>query len=186
MIRRIRYVLRIESSLGLIAGNRLKLDVLYQYSGVKMKKINKTPLAVAMGAAFLSTFAATSVNAEANPFGMTEMSAGYMQVAAADKAAEMACGAAMGGMTKPKTAEGACAGNKKTDGAKPTEGSCGAFHVEQLSDMGFICRVGNGHDATAGIQGAVRAWHESGPVRPLGGGNDDRWLHVYITQRLPG
>jgi len=98
---------------------------LSQHSGVNMKKINKTPLAAAMGAAFLSTFAATAVNAEANPFGMTEMSAGYMQVAAADKAAEMKCGAEMGGMEKPKAAEGACAGNKKPDAAKATEGKCG-------------------------------------------------------------
>lgn len=90
-----------------------------------MKKTNKTPLAAAMGAAFLSTFAATAVNAEANPFGMTELSTGYMQVAAADKAAEMACGAAMGGMEKPKAAEGACAGNKKTEATKATEGKCG-------------------------------------------------------------
>jgi uncharacterized low-complexity protein len=101
---------------------------LYQHSGVNMKKINKTPLVTAMGAAFLSTVAATAVNAEANPFGMTEMSTGYMQVAEADKAAEMACGAAMGGMEKPKAkaAEGACAGNKKPDTAKKaTEGKCG-------------------------------------------------------------
>ncbi|TAK64216.1 hypothetical protein [Methylobacter sp.] len=92
-----------------------------------MKKINKTPLAAAMGAAFLSTFAATAVNAEANPFGMTELSTGYMQVAEADKAAEMACGAAMGGMEKPKAkaAEGACAGNKKTEAPKAVEGKCG-------------------------------------------------------------
>jgi uncharacterized low-complexity protein len=126
MISSIRYVLRVDSSLGLTSGNGLKLNVLYQHSGVKMKKINKTPLAAAMGAAFLSTFAATAVNAEANPFGMTEMSAGYMQVSAADKAAEMACGAAMGGMEKPKAAEGACAGNKKPAAAKPAvEGKCG-------------------------------------------------------------
>ena len=90
-----------------------------------MKKINKTPLAAAMGAAFLSAFAATAVNAEANPFGMTELSTGYMQVAEAGKAAEMACGAAMGGMEKPKTAEGACAGNVKPEAAKATEGKCG-------------------------------------------------------------
>ncbi|TAN66166.1 MAG: hypothetical protein EPN17_14550 [Methylobacter sp.] len=90
-----------------------------------MKKNNKTPLAVAMGAAFLSTFAATAVNAEANPFGMTELSTGYMQVAEADKAAEMSCGASMGGMAKPKAAEGACAGNKKPEAAKATEGKCG-------------------------------------------------------------
>ena len=98
-----------------------------------MKKINKTPLAAAMGAAFISTFAATAANAEANPFGMTELSTGYMQVAEADvskKTAEMACGAAMGGMAKPKTPEGACAGSKKPAAAaapttKATEGSCG-------------------------------------------------------------
>jgi uncharacterized low-complexity protein len=97
-----------------------------------MKKINKTPLAAAMGAAFISTFAATVANAEANPFGMTELSAGYMQVAEADvskKTAEMACGSAMGGMAKPKTPEGACAGSKKPATAaattKATEGSCG-------------------------------------------------------------
>ena len=97
-----------------------------------MKKINKTPLAAAMGAALISTFAATAANAEANPFGMTELSAGYMQVAEAGKTAEMACGASMGGMAKPKTPEGACAGNAKpaTTVVKPattkaTEGSCG-------------------------------------------------------------
>ena len=104
-----------------------------------MKKINKTPLAAAMGAAFISTFAASAANAEANPFGMTDLSSGYMQVAEADvskKTAEMACGASMGGMAKPKTPEGACAGSKKPAAAatpasasapatKTTEGSCG-------------------------------------------------------------
>jgi hypothetical protein len=100
-----------------------------------MKKINKTPLAAAMGAAFISTFAATAANAGANPFGMTELSTGYMQVAEADvskKTAEMACGASMN-MAKPKTPEGACAGSKKPatkvvpaeGAAKATEGSCG-------------------------------------------------------------
>ena len=100
-----------------------------------MKKINKTPLTIAMGAAFISTFAATAAYAEANPFGMTELSTGYMQVAEADaakKTPEMACGAAMGGMDKPKTPEGACAGSKKPAPApaaevkgKATEGTCG-------------------------------------------------------------
>ena len=42
----------------------------------------------------------------------------------------MSCGAAMGGMAKPKAPEGSCAGNKKpaaTDGTstKAPEGSCG-------------------------------------------------------------
>ena len=94
-----------------------------------MKKINKTPLAVAMGAAFISTVAASAVNAEVNPFGMTELSSGYMQVAEADaakKAGEMKCGANMGGMTMPKTGEGACAGNKKAaKETKAADGKCG-------------------------------------------------------------
>jgi len=89
-----------------------------------MKKFNKSPLAAAMGAAFISTFAATAVNAEANPFGMTELSTGYMQVAEADKAAEMKCGASMG-MAEPKAKEGACAGNKPEAAKKGTEGKCG-------------------------------------------------------------
>jgi uncharacterized low-complexity protein len=92
-----------------------------------MKKINKTPLAAAMGAAFISTFAANAANAQANPFGMTELSAGYMQVAAADadkKAGEMKCGASMG---MPKMQEGTCAGKKAAAPAKAAEGKCGAM-----------------------------------------------------------
>jgi uncharacterized low-complexity protein len=84
-----------------------------------MKKMNKTPLAAAMGAALISSFAATAANAEASPFAMTELSSGYMQLA------EMSCGDKMGGMAKPKAAEGACAGSKTTSDAKKTEGSCG-------------------------------------------------------------
>ncbi len=84
-----------------------------------MKKIT-TPFAVAMGAALISSVAATAVNAEANPFGVTELSSGYMQLAAA----EMTCGAGMK-MEKPKTAEGACAGKKSASGVKSPEGKCG-------------------------------------------------------------
>ncbi|MDO9161462.1 MAG: hypothetical protein Q8N35_02270 [Methylococcaceae bacterium] len=94
-----------------------------------MKKINKSPLAAAMGAAFISTLAASPANAETNPFGLSELSSGYMQVAAA----EMACGANMD-MTKSKAPEGACAGKPTKAADKPTaaaaakpaaEGSCG-------------------------------------------------------------
>jgi len=94
-----------------------------------MKKINKTPLAAAMGTAFISTFTATVVSAETNPFGMTEMSNGYMQIAEAGKSGEMKCGANMGGMAKPKTAEGACAGKKTTAAPvnKAKEGKCGSM-----------------------------------------------------------
>jgi uncharacterized low-complexity protein len=84
-----------------------------------MKKINKAPFATAMGVAVISTFAANVANAEANsPFGMTELSQGYMQVAGADKAAEMKCGAnmKMDDKTKAKLPEGACAGTKHVEG----------------------------------------------------------------------
>ncbi|CAA9892077.1 conserved exported hypothetical protein [Candidatus Methylobacter favarea] len=94
-----------------------------------MKKTNKTPLAAAMSAAFLSTFAVNAANAQANPFGMTELSAGYMQVAEADankKAGEMKCGASMG-MPAPKAQEGSCAGKKAATPAKGADGKCGAM-----------------------------------------------------------
>lgn len=92
-----------------------------------MKKISKTPLAAAMGVAFISTMTATAASAEANPFGMTELANGYMQVAEAGKSGEMACGANMGGMAKPKTPEGACAGQKTAPApvSKGSEGKCG-------------------------------------------------------------
>jgi uncharacterized low-complexity protein len=85
-----------------------------------MKKMNKTPLAAAMGAALISSFAATVANAEVNPFAMTELSSGYMQLA------EMKCGASMGMPESKKPAEGACAGS--VDAAKKAgDGACGAM-----------------------------------------------------------
>jgi len=90
-----------------------------------MKKTNKTPVAVAVGTAVVTTFSGTPVQAAQNPFGMTELSGGYMQVAETDKAGEMKCGASMNMqegscgegkcgamMGEPKVTEGQCAGNK--------------------------------------------------------------------------
>lgn len=72
-----------------------------------MKKITTS---FAIGAALLSGVSHVS----ANPFGATELSTGYMQLAEA----EMKCGADMKmDAPAPKTAEGACAG-KKTDATK--------------------------------------------------------------------
>jgi uncharacterized low-complexity protein len=106
-----------------------------------MKKMNKSPLAAAMGAAIISTATATA-HAEANPFGMSELNGGYMQLAAG----EMACGANMGGMDKSnmqppqnKTAEGACAGQKSTTApapAKAAEGKCGEGKCGGMMDDG--------------------------------------------------
>jgi uncharacterized low-complexity protein len=86
-----------------------------------MKKINKTPLAAAMGVAFISTFAASGANAEANPFGMSELSQGYMQLAEADKPAEPKA-------VEAKVVEKKCAGMMDGDKMKPgMESSCGAM-----------------------------------------------------------
>ena len=109
-----------------------------------MKKMKKTPLAAAMGTAIISTFAATAVQAEANPFSVNEMSAGYMQLAAAHeeaapaaKEAEMKCGDKMkkpageGKCADAKCGEGKCAGKKaaaeaeKAKDAKCGENKCG-------------------------------------------------------------
>lgn len=104
-----------------------------------MKKINKTPLAAAMGSAVLSTLAMTAAHAEANPFGLTELSSGYMQVAeshdaAATKPKEGACGEGKcGAMMKGKSLnnkmdEGTCASSKpKAAEGKCGEGKCGAM-----------------------------------------------------------
>jgi hypothetical protein len=74
--------------------------------------MKKMTTSFAVTAALLSSVA----TADTNPFGVTELSSGYMQLAEA----EMACGANMKMDTPaPKVAEGACAG-KKTD-AKTAE-----------------------------------------------------------------
>ncbi len=120
-----------------------------------MKKFNKTPLATAMGTAIVSAFTTTAVNAESNPFAMSELSDGYMQVAQSDNAAgytvkpwgkkateascgEGKCGSMMdgdkmkkgmesvcGAMMKGK--EGSCGETKKTTEGKCGEGKCGSM-----------------------------------------------------------
>jgi hypothetical protein len=122
-----------------------------------MKKFT-TPFAVAMGAALISSVSATTVNAETNPFGATELSSGYMQLAAA----EMACGAGMK-MEKPKTeakatkaTEGKCGdmmdGDKMKKGMesscgammKGKEGSCGDMHGAMMKEGACGAMAGMG------------------------------------------
>ncbi|NOQ35621.1 MAG: hypothetical protein GQ569_06965, partial [Methylococcaceae bacterium] len=111
-----------------------------------MKKIQQTPLALAIGTTLLSGLATTAqaetVDSQSNPFAMTELSEGYMQLAAAEakeskkdkKSSKMKsgacgegkCGGKMMKGGEEKTAEGNCAGNKpmpKTE--KKMEGKCG-------------------------------------------------------------
>jgi uncharacterized low-complexity protein len=82
------------------------------------KKFSKKPLAVAIGTAVAATFSMTPiVNAGQNPFGMTDLSSGYMELAEGEKKADGSCG------------EGKCGGEMKKkmemEQKKKAEGSCG-------------------------------------------------------------
>ena len=113
------------------------------------------PLALALGAAFVTSLAGASVaNAAENPFGMTELSSGYMVAetgmkegnCGANKAKEMKdgkcgtgkCGANMkqkqkmhdgkcgSSMSEEKMKEGNCGGSMKHEKTEmPKEGNCG-------------------------------------------------------------
>ena len=56
----------------------------------------KTPLALAIGTAFAASLAASNIASAApnssNPFAMSELNSGYMQVAAEGKCGEGKCG----------------------------------------------------------------------------------------------
>ena len=57
------------------------------------KKHLHAPLAIAIGTVLLGSATFSNIaRAEQNPFGMTELSSGYMQLAEADKAKEGKCG----------------------------------------------------------------------------------------------
>ena len=110
-----------------------------------MSKKSLKPVAAAIGAAFVGSMALSgNAVAESNPFGMSELNGGYMQIASnhegkcggsAPKATEGKCGGAgpksMDGkcgagkcgaeMQKPAAAEGKCGGAA----SKATEGKCG-------------------------------------------------------------
>ena len=89
---------------------------------------NKTvikPLASALGATFVTSLAGSTIaNAADNPFGMTELSSGYM----VSEKAEGKCGEGKCGEGKAKAAgEGKCGEGKCGEGKmKGTEGKCGS------------------------------------------------------------
>ena len=77
----------------------------------------KKPLAIALGAAFVSSLAATpAANAAANPFAMTDLSSGYM-------VAEMDESKSSSGMMME---EGSSGSDKAKAEGKCGEGKCGA------------------------------------------------------------
>ncbi len=81
----------------------------------------KKPLAIVMGATFAAAMSASPIaNAETNPFGMQNLSSGYMQLAEG-KCGEGKCGGDKGkAEAEGKCGEGKCGGDKGK-----VEGKCG-------------------------------------------------------------
>lgn len=88
-----------------------------------MKSIK--PISAAVGAAFAGGLMLSgAATAAENPFGMTELQSGYMQVAGGH---EGKCGAGKCGGNMSKSMEGKCgAGKCGGDMKKSMEGKCGA------------------------------------------------------------
>ena len=85
------------------------------------QKSTKKPLAIALGATFVTSLAATPIaNATENPFAMSELSSGYMVA----EMAEGKCGEGKCGGDKTK-AEGKCGEGKAMGEGKCGEGKCG-------------------------------------------------------------
>ena len=92
---------------------------------------NKTvikPLAIALGATFVTSLAGTTIaNAAENPFSMTELPSGYMVADKAEgKCGEGKCGEGNCGSGDQKAKEGKCGEGKMEKEGKCGEGKCGS------------------------------------------------------------
>jgi uncharacterized low-complexity protein len=91
-----------------------------------MKQIKKTTIATALGAVVIGSLASVSLQANASPFGMQTLDAGYMQSAAEGKCGGDKAKAAAKDMKEGKCGEGKCGGDKAKAAAKDMkEGKCG-------------------------------------------------------------
>jgi len=94
------------------------------------EKSFKKPLAIAMGATFAAALSASPVaNADTNPFGMQNLSGGYMQLA------EGKCGEGKCGEGKSKK-EGKCGEGKSEKEGKCGEGKCGEGKAKKEGTCG--------------------------------------------------
>ena len=91
----------------------------------------KTPLALAIGTAFAASLAASNIanaapNTSSNPFAMSDLNSGYMQVASSHegKCGEGKCGGKKS--SEGKCGEGKCGGSKGEKEGKCGEGKCGS------------------------------------------------------------
>ena len=101
-------------------------------------KTHMKPVAAAIGAALAGSLAIGAANAADNPFGLSELGSGYMQIAGAHegKCGEGKCGGDKATETEGKCGEGKCGEGKcgenmtdtaseSEDKAASTEGKCG-------------------------------------------------------------
>lgn len=88
------------------------------------------PLALTIGAAMATTLSAGSIaNTETNPFAMSELSSGYMQVAEEEKS-ETKEGKRGGKMKEGSCSAGNCGGKMKKD----AEGECGGAGMTEETE----------------------------------------------------
>lgn len=110
-----------------------------------MSKKSMKPIALAIGAAFVTSLAASNASAatdeNTNPFAMNDLSSGYMQLASGygdAKGKEGKCGEGKCGEKKAdkegKCGEGKC--GEKGDMKKNMEGKCGGDKAEKEGKCG--------------------------------------------------
>lgn len=89
-------------------------------------RTSKKSLAIAVGTALGASLALSplAIADSSNPFGATELSGGYMQLADGH-AGEGKCGGDKADKAEGSCGEGKCGGDASHEGKAKTEGSCG-------------------------------------------------------------
>ncbi len=94
------------------------------------EKITRKPLAIALGAAFVTSLASAPIaNAAENPFAMSELAGGYMVADSHMEGGDK-------GKAEGKCGEGKCGGEKKEAEGKCGEGKCGGEKKEAEGKCG--------------------------------------------------
>lgn len=140
-----------------------------------MKKFNKTPLTLAMGTAVISSFAA-NVQAESNPFAMSELSNGYMVAEVSNKTSHGACGGNVADANGNKITKAPKAAPSKSNkpSTKKAEGSCGEGMCGGMMQDGKMKKGMEGKcgEMMKGKEGACGMMGGMGDMKGMGGMGD--------------
>jgi len=142
-----------------------------------MKNINKT--AFIIGTSIAAVASINTATANNNPFAMSDLSSGYMNVAEADSMGKMKegnCGANKAKAMMEKKAEGKCGEGKcgenkaKAMTDKKMEGSCGAKKADKITEGACgankamdkmpegKCGEGKGKEGSCGVMNMMSNW----------------------------